>query len=66
MQKQAASYKPALDHRGQVRSFILQLMNGDNSQAEIAAHLAKRFPQSYADLQDALNEVTAVSREFGQ
>ena len=66
MQKQAASYKPALDQRGQVRSFILQLMNGENSQAEIAALLAERFPQRYADLQDALNEVTAVSREFGQ
>jgi len=66
MQKQAASYKPALDQRGQARSFILQMMTGENSLAEIAARLAERFPQRYADLQDALNEVTAVSREFGQ
>ncbi|HEX5966129.1 MAG TPA: 50S ribosomal protein L11 methyltransferase [Pyrinomonadaceae bacterium] len=66
MQKQAASYKPSLDQRGQVRSFILEMMTGENSLAEIAARLADRFPHRYADLQDALNEVTVVSREFGQ
>ena len=65
MRKQAAAYKPALDHRGEARSFIMELMTGENSLAEIAARLAKRFPSRYTDWQDALDEVTEVSREFG-
>jgi type I protein arginine methyltransferase len=66
LRKQAAGYKPTLDPRGEARSFIMQLMNGKNSLAEIAARLGERFPQRYADSNAALNEVTAVSREFGQ
>lgn len=65
MRKQGAGYKPALDQRGEARSFIMELMTGENSLAEIAERLAERFPSRYADLQDALNEVTAVSCEFG-
>jgi protein arginine N-methyltransferase 1 len=64
MRKQVANYKPALDQRGEARSFIMELMNGENSLAEIAERLAERFPQRYADWQVALTEVTAVSREF--
>jgi protein arginine N-methyltransferase 1 len=66
MRKQAASFKPALDQRGEARSFIMELMTGENSLAEIAARLAERFPNRYAHSQDALNEVTAVSNEFGK
>lgn len=65
MRKQSAGYQPALDQRGEARSFIMELMTGENSLAQIAERLAERFPQRYADPQDALNEVTAVSREFG-
>ena len=69
MRKQAATYRPVLDQRGraraEARSFILELMTGENSLAEIAERLTERFPLRYADWQDALNEVTAVSREFG-
>lgn len=66
VRKGAADYKPALDQRGEVRSFIMQLMNGENSLAEIAARLIERFPQRYSDPNAALNEVAAISREFGQ
>jgi type I protein arginine methyltransferase len=66
MRKQAAAYKPALDQRGEARSFIMQLMTGENSLAEIASQLTQRFPERYADANAALNEVAAVSREFGQ
>ena len=65
MRKQGADYKPELDQRGEARRFIMELMTGENSLAEIAARLAERFPNKYADCQDALNEVTEVSREFG-
>jgi protein arginine N-methyltransferase 1 len=66
VRKGAADYTPALDRRGEVRSFIMQLMNGENSLAEIASQLTQRFPERYADANAALNEVAAVSREFGQ
>jgi hypothetical protein len=66
VRKGAADYKPALDRRGEVRSFIMQLMNGKNSLAEIAARLSERFPRRYADSNAALDEVAAVSREFAQ
>jgi len=65
MRKQAESYKPALDQRGEARSFIMELMTGENSLADIAERLTQLFPNRYVDRQDALNEVTAVSREFG-
>ena len=65
MRKQGAGYKPALDQRGEARRFIMELMTGENSLAEIAERLAERFPSRYTDWQDALNEVTEVSREFG-
>lgn len=65
MRKQTAGYKPALDQRGEARSFIMELMTGESSLGEIAERLAERFPSRYADWQDALDEVTAVSCEFG-
>lgn len=66
MRKQAAGYRPALDQRGEARGFIMELMTGENSLAEISERLVERFPNRYSDSQDALNEVTAVSREFGK
>jgi protein arginine N-methyltransferase 1 len=66
VRKGAADYKPVLDQRGEARSFIMQLMDGANSLAEIAARLSERFPHRYIDANAALNEVAAVSREFGQ
>ena len=66
LRKGAANYKPDLDSRGEARSFIMQLMNGQNSLAEIATRLSERFPQRYSDANVALNEVAAVSREFAK
>jgi hypothetical protein len=43
----------------------MELMTGENSLADIAERLTQLFPNRYVDRQDALNEVTAVSREFG-
>lgn len=65
MRKQAANYKPTLDQRGEARRFIMNLMSGENSLAEIAVQLNETFPERYANWQDALDEVTAVSSEFG-
>ncbi len=66
LRKGAANYKPALDPRGEARSFIMQLMNGQNSLAEIATRLSERFPQRYPDENAAFNEVATVSQEFAR
>ena len=65
LRKQSAGYKPALNEVGQVRSFIMEAMTGDNSVEEIATRLVKQFPKRYPDLTAALDDVTAVSLEFG-
>ena len=64
LRKQAATYKPSLNQRGQIKSFILQLMTGDHSLEEIATQVVARFPEQYSDWTDALSEVTAMSLEF--
>jgi protein arginine N-methyltransferase 1 len=66
LRKRSAAYKPALTEAGQVRSFIMDSMNGDNSLEQIATSLAKRFPQRYADWKSALDDVTDVSLEVGE
>lgn len=66
LRKQAATYKPSLNQKGQIKSFILQLMTGDHSLEEIATQVVARFPEQYSDWTDALSEVTAVSLEFSQ
>ena len=66
LRKRSATYRPTLTKAGQIRSFIMESMTGDNSLEEIATILVKRFPNRYADWKSALDEVTAVSLEFGQ
>ena len=66
LRKQSCVYKPSLTEAGQVRSFIMEAMTGDNSVEEIATQLVKRFPKRYSDLTAAVDDVTAVSLEFGK
>jgi protein arginine N-methyltransferase 1 len=66
LRKQSAGYKPTLTEAGQVRSFIMESMTGDNSLEEIATRLVERFPKRYADWKSALDDVTEVSLEFGK
>ena len=66
LRKQSAGYKPRLTEAGQVRSFIMEAMTGDNSLEDIAKRLVERFPQRYADWKSALDDVAAVSLEFGK
>jgi protein arginine N-methyltransferase 1 len=66
LHKQAATYKPSLNQKGQTKSFILQLMTGDHSLEEIATRVAERFPKQYSDWRDALSDVTTLSQELSQ
>jgi hypothetical protein len=55
-----------LNQKGQIKSFILQLMTGDNSLEEIATQVAERFPKQYSDWKEALSDVTTLSQELSQ
>ena len=66
LHRQAASYKPSLNQKGQIKSFILQSMTGDYSLEEIATRVAARFPMQYSDWRDALSDVTTLSQELSQ
>ncbi|HKR23383.1 MAG TPA: hypothetical protein VJS17_12345, partial [Pyrinomonadaceae bacterium] len=64
LRKRTATYKPSLNAQGEVRSFILKLMNGENSLSEIATRVVERFPERYADWNEAFSEVADISRDF--
>lgn len=64
--KQTAEYKPSLNTQGEVRSFILKLMNGEHSLSEIATSVVEQFPERYADWNEAFSEVANISRDFSK
>jgi len=64
LRKRTATYKPSLNAQGEARSFILKLMNGENSLSEIATRVVERFPERYADWNEAFSEVANVSQDF--
>jgi len=66
LRKQTTTYKPALNAQGEVRSFIMKLMNGESSLAEIATRVVERFPEQYADWSEAFSEVARISRDFSR
>jgi hypothetical protein len=60
------SYRPGLGPDGEVHAFVLQSMDGSRSVAEIARGLQKRFPDRFREYRDALNRVSALTRELGR
>ena len=66
LRKQSATYKPALTEAGQVRSFLLESMTGENSLEQIATRLVERFPNRYSDWKSAFDDVAAISLESGR
>jgi protein arginine N-methyltransferase 1 len=66
LRKQTTTYRPALNAQGEVRSFIMNLMNGESSLADIATRVVERFPERYAGWDEALSEVAQISREFSE
>ncbi|HXZ81426.1 MAG TPA: 50S ribosomal protein L11 methyltransferase [Terriglobales bacterium] len=64
LHKSASAYRPELNFEGQIQRFILEQMNGAHSLAEIAEELTRRHPDRFATLQQALDRVAKISREF--
>ncbi len=66
LRKQAASFVPELNEEGKRHALALSLMKGKISLQKIAEQLWERFPQTYADLKDALSDVSELSRKYSQ
>lgn len=66
LRKRTATYTPAINAQGEVRSFILKLMNGENSLAEIATRVVEQFPERYADWNKAFSEAAEISEKYSE
>jgi protein arginine N-methyltransferase 1 len=60
------SYVPRLGQDGEVLAFVLQAMDGTAFVGKIARRLQERFPERFPTHRDALNRVSALSREYGE
>lgn len=66
LRKKSAHYIPTLKEEGQLDRLILNLMDSNISLDEIADQLLARFPDRYADWQDALAYVGNLSQKYSR
>ena len=66
LRKRASSHVPTLNEEGQIDLFIIGLMDGRNSLAEIARQISSRFPTRFATWTDALNRVGELSKKYSR
>lgn len=64
--QRADGHVPVLSKDGQIDRFILELMDGKNSLAEIARQVTAQFPARFAGENEALAKVGDLSLEYGQ
>jgi protein arginine N-methyltransferase 1 len=57
------TYRPVLNQEGNVRKFILKLMDGDRSIEDIAKALMLRFPEDIPEFDKALTQVARVAKK---
>lgn len=63
--RQSADFRPRRDPEGDVDRYILQLMDGVRSVADISQSLRGEFPERFPDLASALQRVADLSRRYG-
>lgn len=66
LRKRSPSYRPALDAEGQIQRAILERMDGNSNNDEIAAAIAAQFPERFPDLRAALTAVGDLSRKYSR
>ncbi len=66
LRKRSPSYRPALDAEGQIQRVILERMDGNSNNHEIAAVIAAQFPERFPDLRAALTAVGDLSRKYSR
>jgi protein arginine N-methyltransferase 1 len=64
LHKHSKSFKPHLDLEGQIDTFVLNAMNGQCTNGEIASQLMERFPSRFPLERDALSRVGELSVKY--
>lgn len=63
--RQSADFRPRLDGEGAVDAFVMGLMDGERSLAEISQQLLQAYPNRFSDPVVALQRVAELSRRYG-
>ena len=66
LRKRASAYTPRLSPGGEVERFVLEMMDGRRSLADIAASLQQRHPGLFTSRQEALDRVADISRRCSE
>jgi len=64
--KLADRHRPMLQPEGEIDRFILNLMDGQTSLGEIAAHLMQAYPAHFTSLPDALTRAGKLSHKYSR
>jgi protein arginine N-methyltransferase 1 len=66
LRKQSPSYVPTLNEKGEIDRFILGLMDGRRSLAEMAKAILARYGSQYTTCGDALVRIRQLSRQYSR
>jgi protein arginine N-methyltransferase 1 len=66
LSKKAAHYVPTLSEDGEIDRFILHMMDGSKALGEIADALIQRFPNRFAQWNDALARSGKLSQKYSR
>lgn len=64
MLKQSEYFVPKQNTDAEIDSFILNKMDGENMQGDIADELLEKFPAKFSDFEEALNRVSQLSQRY--
>lgn len=64
MLKQSEYFIPKQNEDAEIDSFILNRMDGENMQGDIADELLEEFPEKFITFEDALNRVSQLSLRY--
>ena len=62
--KQSEYFIPKHNTDAEIDSFILNRMDGENMQGDIADELLEKFPAKFTDFDEALNRVSQLSQRY--
>lgn len=66
LRRREAGHRPELGEDGEINSFVLSLMDGATPLSDIAEQLTGRFPERFAEPNDALARVAQLSEKYSR
>lgn len=64
--KQSEYFIPKPNSNGEIDSFILSKMDGENMQGDIADELLEKFPAKFTNFEEALERVSHLSQRYAE